>query len=91
MGSNAFASASKNSFADLSKEKVAATEVDALVVVSYNDPNPTAYAKKLLKEFPQWPAAKKNKFVVLSDSMYLGPSNDMAVEKIARMLHPDVF
>ncbi|WP_331740251.1 ABC transporter substrate-binding protein (plasmid) [Streptomyces sp. NBC_01005] len=90
-GSNAFASASKNSFADLSKEKVAATEVDALVVVSYNDPNPTAYAKKLLKEFPQWPAAKKNKFVVLSDSMYLGPSNDMAVEKIARMLHPDVF
>ncbi|MEU0631492.1 ABC transporter substrate-binding protein [Streptomyces sp. NPDC005989] len=90
-GSNAFESASKTSFADLSKEKVAATEVDALVVVSYNDPNPTAYAKKLLKEFPQWPAAKKNKFVVLSDSMYLGPSNDMAVEKIARMLHPDAF
>ncbi|MFJ6854105.1 ABC transporter substrate-binding protein [Streptomyces sp. NPDC091271] len=90
-GSNAFASAAKTSFADLSKEKVAATDVDALVVVSYNDPDPTAYAKKLLKEFPQWPAAKKNKFVVLSDSMYLGPSNDMAVEKIARMLHPDAF
>ncbi|MFJ9682210.1 ABC transporter substrate-binding protein [Streptomyces sp. NPDC101194] len=90
-GSNAFASASRTSFADLSKEKVAATDVDALVVVSYNDPDPTAYAKKLLKEFPQWPAAKKNKFVVLSDSMYLGPSNDVAVEKIARMLHPDVF
>ncbi|RPK38231.1 ABC transporter substrate-binding protein [Streptomyces sp. ADI93-02] len=90
-GSNAFASASKTSFADISKEKVAATEVDALVVVSYNDPDPTAYAKKLLKEFPQWPAAKKNKFVVLSDSMYLGPSNDLAVEKIARMLHPDAF
>ncbi|MEE1746487.1 ABC transporter substrate-binding protein [Streptomyces sp. NPDC006641] len=90
-GSNAFASASKTSFADLSKEKLAATDVDALVVVSYNDPDPTAYAKKLLKEFPQWPAAKKNKFVVLSDSMYLGPSNDMAVEKIARMLHPDAF
>ncbi|WP_329201772.1 ABC transporter substrate-binding protein [Streptomyces sp. NBC_01435] len=89
--SNAFASASKTSFADLSKEKVAATDVDALVVVSYNDPDPTAYAKKLLKEFPQWPAAKKNKFVVLSDSMYLGPSNDTAVEKIARMLHPDAF
>ncbi|MFD7492534.1 ABC transporter substrate-binding protein [Streptomyces sp. NPDC059832] len=90
-GSNAFAGASKTSFADLSKEKVAATDVDALVVVSYNDSDPTAYAKKLLKEFPQWPAAKKNKFVVLSDSMYLGPSNDMAVEKIARMLHPEVF
>ncbi|MFH8513781.1 ABC transporter substrate-binding protein [Streptomyces gelaticus] len=90
-GGNAFASASKTSFADLSKEKVAATDVDALVVVSYNDPDPTAYAKKLLKEFPQWSAAKKNKFVVLSDSMYLGPSNDVAVEKIARMLHPEAF
>ncbi len=50
--SNAFASASKTTFADLSKEKVAATDVDAVVVISYNDPDPAAYAKKLLKEFP---------------------------------------
>lgn len=90
-GSNAFASASKTSFADLSKEKVAATDVDALVVIGYNDPNPAAYAKKLLKEFPQWPAAKNNTYVALSDSMYLGPSNDLAVEKIAKALHPDRF
>lgn len=90
-GSNAFASASRTSFADLSKEKVAATDVDALVVIGYNDPNPAAYAKKLLKEFPQWPAAKNNKYVALSDSMYLGPSNDLAVEKVAKMLHPDKF
>lgn len=88
---NAFASASKTSFADLSKEKVAATDVDALVVIGYNDPNPAAYAKKLLKEFPQWPAAKNNKYVALSDSMYLGPSNDLAVEKIAKMLHPEAL
>ncbi|MFJ7903096.1 ABC transporter substrate-binding protein [Streptomyces sp. NPDC096198] len=88
---NAFESASKTSFADLSKEKVAATDVDALVVIGYNDPNPAAYAKKLLKEFPQWSAAKKNTYVVLSDSMYLGPSNDLAVQKIARTLHPDAF
>jgi len=90
-GSNAFESASKTSFADLSKEKVAATDVDALVVIGYNDPDPAAYAKKLLKEFPQWPAAKNNKYVAVSDSMYLGPSNDLAVEKIAKMLHPDTF
>ncbi|MFJ3308264.1 ABC transporter substrate-binding protein [Streptomyces sp. NPDC086549] len=90
-GSNAFESASKTSFADLSKEKVAATDVDALVVIGYNDPDPAAYAKKLLKEFPQWPAAKKNKYVALSDSMYLGPSNDLAVQKIAKTLHPDAF
>ncbi len=88
-GSNAFENASKTSFADLSKEKVAATDVDALVVIGYNDPNPAAYARKLLKEFPQWPAAKNNTYVALSDSMYLGPSNDLAVEKIAKALHPD--
>ncbi|MGO4420350.1 ABC transporter substrate-binding protein, partial [Streptomyces sp. MCAF7] len=90
-GSNAFENEAKTTFADLSKEKVAATDVDALVVISYNDPNPAAYAKKLLKEFPQWPAAKNNTYVVLSDSMYLGPSNDLAVEKIAKMLHPEAF
>ncbi|WP_089103654.1 ABC transporter substrate-binding protein [Streptomyces hyaluromycini] len=90
-GTNAFENASKTSFADLSKEKVAATDVDALVVIAYNDPNPAAYARKLLKEFPQWPAAKNNAYVTLSDSMYLGPSNDLAVQKIAEVLHPDAF
>lgn len=88
---NAFESAAKGSFADLSKEKVAATDVDALVVISYNDPNPTAYAEQLLKEFPQWPAAKNNTYTVLSDSLYLGPSNDLAVSAIAKLLHPDRF
>lgn len=90
-GANAFADTTKAAFADLSKEKVAATDVDAVVVISYNDPNPAAYAKKLLKEFPQWPAAKNNTYVTLSDSMYLGPSNDLAVQKVAKMLHPDAL
>ncbi|MCP9957292.1 ABC transporter substrate-binding protein [Streptomyces sudanensis] len=90
-GRNAFASASKTTFADLSKEAVAAERVDALVVISYNDPDPEAYARKLLKEFPQWPAAKNKRSLVLSDSIYLGPSNHLAVERIARMLHPDAF
>lgn len=90
-GTNAFENAARTTFADLSKETVAATDVDALVVISYNDPNPAAYAKKLLKEFPQWPAAKNNMYVTLSDSMYLGPSNDLAVEKIAKLLHPEAF
>ncbi|MEU2420718.1 ABC transporter substrate-binding protein [Streptomyces sp. NPDC007851] len=90
-GANAFSDTTKATFADLSKEKVAATDVDAVVVISYNDPDPAAYAKKLLKEFPQWPAAENNTYVTLSDSMYLGPSNDLAVQKVARMLHPDAF
>ncbi|MEU3344930.1 ABC transporter substrate-binding protein [Streptomyces sp. NPDC006700] len=90
-GTNAFEDTARTTFADLSKEKVAATDVDALVVISYNDPDPAAYARKLLKEFPQWPAARNNTYVTVSDSMYLGPSNDLAVQKVARMLHPDAF
>ncbi|ATL25631.1 ABC transporter substrate-binding protein [Streptomyces formicae] len=88
---NAFADASKTSFADLSKEKVAATDVDALVVIAYQDPNPAAYAEKLLKEFPQWPAAKNHTYVTLSDSIYLSPDNDRAVERLAKKLHPEAF
>lgn len=90
-GSNAFASATTSAFADLSKEAVAAADVDALVVISYNDPHSTAYAQQILKEFPQWPASRNNTYTILSDSMYLGPSNDLAVDRIARMLHPDAF
>ncbi|MCW6009593.1 ABC transporter substrate-binding protein [Micromonospora sp. CPCC 205371] len=90
-GSNAFESASQTSFVDLSKETVATTDVDALVVIAYNDPAPAAYAEKLLEEFPQWPAARNKTYVTLSDSIYLGPSNDIAVERVARMLHPDAF
>ncbi|ANH89740.1 iron ABC transporter substrate-binding protein [Streptomyces sp. SAT1] len=88
---NVFENASKTSFADLSKEKVAATAVDALVVIAYQDPNPAAYAEKLFKEFPQWPAAKNHMYVTLSDSIYLSPDNDLAVERLARKLHPEAF
>ncbi|MFJ2832591.1 ABC transporter substrate-binding protein [Streptomyces sp. NPDC087263] len=88
---NAFENAAETTFADLSKETVAATDIDALVVIAYNDPDPAAYARKLLKEFPQWPAARNNTYVTVSDSMYLGPSNDLAVEKIAKALDPNAF
>ncbi|MDQ0785021.1 ABC transporter substrate-binding protein [Streptomyces sp. B3I8] len=90
-GTNAFEGAATTLFADLSKEKVAATDVDAVVVLGFNDSDPAAYARKLFKEFPQWPAARNNTYVTLSDSMYLGPSNDLAVERVAKLLHPDAF
>lgn len=90
-GTNAFADTTSGAFADLSREKVAATAVDAVVVISYNDPDPEKYAKQLLKEFPQWPAARNKAYTVLSDASYLGPSNDVAVDRVARLLHPDAF
>ncbi|MDX3319684.1 ABC transporter substrate-binding protein [Streptomyces sp. ME03-5684b] len=88
-GVNAFEDTAETLFANVSKEKAATTDVDALVVIDASGTDAAAYAKKLLKEFPQWPAARTNTYVTLSDSMYLGPSNDLAVKKIAEVLHAD--
>lgn len=88
-GVNAFGATTTNLFADLSKEQVAATDVDAVVIVNYHSHDPAADAAKLFAQFPQWPAAKANRFVVLSDSIYLGPSNAIAVQQIAHMIHPE--
>ncbi len=88
---NAFAGASENMFANPSKEQVAKADIDALIVVNYMSADPDADAKKLLAQFPQWDAAKNDRYVVLSDSIYLGPSNAIAVEEIAKAFHPDAF
>lgn len=88
---NAFAGASDNMFANPSKEQVAKADIDALVVVNYQAPDSDADAKALFDQFPQWDAAKAKRYVVLSDSIYLGPSNAIAVEKIAKAFHPDAF
>jgi iron complex transport system substrate-binding protein len=88
---NAFAGASENMFANPSKEQVAKADIDALIVVNYMSADPDADAKKLLDQFPQWDAAKDKRYVILSDSIYLGPSNAIAVEEIAKAFHPDAF
>jgi iron complex transport system substrate-binding protein len=88
---NVFAGATDDLFANLSREQVAKADVEALVVVNYMSPDSDADAAKLFGEFPQWDAAKAKRYVVLSDSIYLGPSNAVAVERIARAVHPEVF
>lgn len=88
---NAFADAGEEVFISLSKEKAAAAQVDALVVINYMNPDPQANVKGMFNLFPQWQAAEDDVSLVLSDSIYLGPSNDLAVEKIAKLVHPDVF
>jgi iron complex transport system substrate-binding protein len=84
---NAFEGATQDLFANLSAEQVAKADVDVLVVVNYMSEDPKADAQKLFDRFPQWDAAKNKRFVVLSDSVYLGPSNHLAVEAIAKAAH----
>lgn len=89
--SNAFAGASDSMFANPSKEQVAKADIDALIIVNYMSADPDADAQKLFDQFPQWDAAKDKRYVVLSDSIYLGPSNAIAVEEIAKAFHADKF
>jgi iron complex transport system substrate-binding protein len=85
---NVFAGATDDLFASLSREQVAKADVEVLIVVNYMSPDPDADAARLFGEFPQWDAAMDKTYVVLSDSVYLGPSNALAVEKIAEAAHP---
>ncbi|MEU0569110.1 ABC transporter substrate-binding protein [Nonomuraea sp. NPDC005983] len=90
-GVNAFAGVTDAVFANLSKEQVARTDVDAVVLINWRNPDPDGEARKLFAQFPHWRAARDNRYVVLSDSAYLGPDNAIAVERIAKMLHPEKF
>ncbi|SDM69166.1 ABC transporter substrate-binding protein [Allokutzneria albata] len=87
-GVNAFADSAPQLFANLSKEQLAAAQLDAVIIVNYQNPDPNASATKLYDQFPQWAAAKAKRHVVLSDSIYFGPNNATAVERIAALLHP---
>ena len=74
---------------NLTKEKLATAKVDVLVIGQYSpEENPEAEAEKLFKEYPQWEASKKRRWVSVSDSIYYGPYNDIAVKRIAAVAHP---
>ncbi|MGA9871937.1 MAG: ABC transporter substrate-binding protein [Rhodococcus sp. (in: high G+C Gram-positive bacteria)] len=76
----------------LSAEQLAAADVETLVIGAYR-PNEDldAEAAKLFAAYPQWRAAQNNSYVKVSDGIYLGPANADAIDKIARVAHPDAF
>ncbi|QIS05704.1 ABC transporter substrate-binding protein [Nocardia brasiliensis] len=90
-GVNPFERTDGTTFVTVSKEQLAATPIDGLVVVNYRSPDIDAVARRILAQFPQWPAAATGSYAVLADSIYLGPSNAVAVERIAKLVHPERF
>ncbi len=50
--------------------------------------NTKAEANALFRAYPGWPASKHHRYVVVSDSIYLGPLNYIAIGKIAKLAHP---
>ncbi|MFI6777551.1 ABC transporter substrate-binding protein [Nocardia sp. NPDC050412] len=88
---NPFNHTDGTTFVTISKEQLAVAPIDGLIVVDYRNPDIDGAAKRILEQFPQWNASKNTNYTVLSDSIYLGPSNDVAVDKIARLVHPEQF
>lgn len=89
-GVNSFAAQTADMTRSLNKEQLAAAQVDVLVVGLFQpDEDPVAEARKLFAAYPQWGAAKAGRYAVVSDGVYLGPLNAVAVEKMAKTIHPD--
>ncbi len=88
---NPFNRTDGTTFVTISKEQLAVTPVDGLVMVDYRNPDVDGAARRILEQFPQWNASKNTNYTVLADSIYFGPSNDIAVDKIARLVHPEQF
>jgi iron complex transport system substrate-binding protein len=86
-----------NSFADdadvtasLSQEQLAAADVDLLVVGGFTPGEDLdAEAQALFEAYPDWAASRTGSYVTVSDGVYLGPLNALAIEKIAQSAHPD--
>lgn len=78
--------------ASLSQEQLAAADVDLLVVGGFTPGEDLdAEAQALFDAYPDWAASRTGSYVTVSDGVYLGPLNALAIEKIARHAHPDRF
>jgi iron complex transport system substrate-binding protein len=78
--------------ASLSQEQLAAADVDLLVVGGFTPGEDLdAAAQALFEAYPDWAASRTGDYVTVSDGVYLGPLNALAIEKIARSAHPDRF
>jgi iron complex transport system substrate-binding protein len=89
-GVNVFAGKSTAELAEINVEALAAADVDVLVVGLFQpDEDGAALAADLFATFPHWPASRSRTYTTVSDSLYLGPLNPVAVRKIADAAHGD--
>lgn len=76
----------------INAEQLAAAEVDLLVIGAFiPDEKLDEDAQRLFDAFPQWAASRNRAYVKVSDGVYLGTTNAWAIEKIAKVAHPDRF
>ncbi|GLZ01132.1 ABC transporter substrate-binding protein [Actinoplanes sp. NBRC 103695] len=79
-GVNAFGGLSDQQLGAINVEALAAANVDVLVIGLYQpDDDAKKFAGQLFAQFPQWPASRTKTYTSVSDSLYLGPLNAVAV------------
>lgn len=89
---NSFAGKGTELTSTMSAEQLASAQVDILVLGAFTEGEDLdAEATKLFAAYPQWNAAKTKNYVKVSDGVYLGPLNAIAIDKIAKAAHPDKF
>jgi iron complex transport system substrate-binding protein len=85
---NPFGGKTNAELAEINAEALASAKVDVLVIGLFQSTeNAELLAGDLFKKFPQWDASKTRTFTSVSDSVYLGPLNAIAVRKIADAAH----
>ncbi|MBE8519205.1 ABC transporter substrate-binding protein [Amycolatopsis sp. H6(2020)] len=87
-GANVVADASPGPLTTVSSRDLAATKVDAVIITGATQAGARDQAETLFARYPQWQAAKDERYLGLADSYDLGPDNAIAVDRLARLLHP---
>ncbi|HEX6344963.1 ABC transporter substrate-binding protein [Umezawaea sp.] len=87
-GTNPFGGKTFAELAEVNIEALASAQVDVLVIGLFRGTeNAEALAADLFARFPQWEASRTRTFTSVSDSIYLGPLNAVAVTRIADAAH----
>lgn len=83
-GVNSFDGMQFTDMSSINAEQLAAAKVDVLAVGLFQPAEKAdLYAQDLFAAYPQWEASKTKNFVQVADSIYLGPLNALAVERLA--------
>ncbi|MGH3938014.1 MAG: ABC transporter substrate-binding protein, partial [Pseudonocardiaceae bacterium] len=82
--------ADQEGFASVSKEAGVDRPADLIVVADYDDAVPLDQVKEYVKtNFPDWPAARNDGFVVLHDTTNFQVTSTELVQALAKALHPE--
>lgn len=86
-GVNSFAGMQFTDMSSINAEQLAAAQVDVVAIGLFQPTeNAELFANDLFAQYPQWNASKSKNFVTVSDSIYLGPLNAIAVENLAKAI-----